>query len=56
LLDAAQAELVAARETEERARAQAHTAQDEASELRQADAALRARGRWARAWRAWRKE
>jgi hypothetical protein len=40
----------------DRALAEAHTAQDAASERRQADAARRARGRWARLRAAWRGE
>jgi hypothetical protein len=56
LLDAAQAEVVAARESEERTRGQAHAAQDEASDLRRADAERRARGLVARLKAAWRGE
>jgi hypothetical protein len=51
--DALRDRLAAAEADRDRARAQAHTAQDE---LRQADAARRARGRWARLRAAWRGE
>jgi chromosome segregation ATPase len=52
-LGTTQAELAAARESEDRARAQAHAAQDEAAALRQAADVQRALGRWARLRRAW---
>jgi hypothetical protein len=54
--DALSSQLAVAEAALDRALAEAHTAQDAASELRRADAARRARGRLARAWRAWRGE
>ena len=56
LLNAAQVELVAARETEQRARAQPHATKDEATELRQANAVRRAKGLVGRLRVAWPKQ
>jgi hypothetical protein len=56
MVDVMQAQIAAAQQAADRARAEAQAAQDRAEAAERADAAWRAGGRLARAWRAWRGE